>query len=87
MAELASRSPDASPHRADEPYRRALTGIYARLAATARVLGQHEALRHAVGEAGLRDRRRAARRSRHYFRIVVGARRCADQLPAAVCNA
>ena len=51
MAELASRSPDASPHRADEPYRRALTGIYARLAATARALGQHEALRHAVGEA------------------------------------
>jgi phosphoenolpyruvate carboxylase len=51
MAELAARSPDASPHRTDEPYRRALTGIYARLAATARALGQHEALRHAVGEA------------------------------------
>ena len=51
MAELASRSPDTSPHRADEPYRRALTGIYARLAATARALGQHEALRHAVGDA------------------------------------
>lgn len=51
MAELAKRSPDTSPHRADEPYRRALTGIYARLAATARSLGQHEALRHAVGEA------------------------------------
>ncbi|MDO8378529.1 phosphoenolpyruvate carboxylase [Phenylobacterium sp.] len=30
---LADRSPDTSPHRADEPYRRALTGIYARLAA------------------------------------------------------
>lgn len=51
MAELASRSPDTSPHRADEPYRRALTGIYARLAATARALGQHEALRHAIGDA------------------------------------
>jgi phosphoenolpyruvate carboxylase len=32
---LAGRSPDASPHRKDEPYRRALIGIYARLAATA----------------------------------------------------
>ncbi|HEY8572387.1 phosphoenolpyruvate carboxylase [Phenylobacterium sp.] len=30
---LADGSPDPSPHRADEPYRRALTGIYARLAA------------------------------------------------------
>jgi phosphoenolpyruvate carboxylase len=31
---LADRSKDASPQRADEPYRRALTGIFARLAAT-----------------------------------------------------
>ncbi len=31
---LADQSHDASPQRADEPYRRALTGIYARLAAT-----------------------------------------------------
>ena len=31
---LAEASGDDSPHRADEPYRRALTGIYARLAAT-----------------------------------------------------
>ncbi|HEY4547361.1 MAG TPA: phosphoenolpyruvate carboxylase [Pedomonas sp.] len=31
---LAQSSADASPHRADEPYRRALSGIYARLAAT-----------------------------------------------------
>jgi len=30
---LAEVSPDRSPHRADEPYRRALSGIYARLAA------------------------------------------------------
>jgi phosphoenolpyruvate carboxylase len=30
---LAEAAGDASPHRADEPYRRALTGIYARLAA------------------------------------------------------
>jgi len=31
---LADTSPDASPHRTEEPYRRALAGIYARLAAT-----------------------------------------------------
>ena len=48
---LAASSPDNSPHRVDEPFRRALTGIYARLAATARALDHHEALRHAVGDA------------------------------------
>ena len=36
---LAEASPDNSNHRADEPYRRALIGVYARLAATARALG------------------------------------------------
>ncbi|MCG2840342.1 phosphoenolpyruvate carboxylase [Sandaracinobacter sp. RS1-74] len=35
---LAERSGDDSPARADEPYRRALTGVYARLAATAEQL-------------------------------------------------
>jgi phosphoenolpyruvate carboxylase len=35
---LALASPDESPHRVDEPYRRALVGVYARLAATARGL-------------------------------------------------
>ena len=34
---LAEASPDQSPHRVDEPYRRALIGIYTRLAASARV--------------------------------------------------
>jgi phosphoenolpyruvate carboxylase len=48
---LAERSPDPSARRAEEPYRRAITGIYARLAATAWTLDQFEALRHAVGEA------------------------------------
>ena len=48
---LADRSPDKSPHRRDEPYRRALTGLYARIAATARDLDMHEPLRQAVGEA------------------------------------
>ena len=48
MQALAERSPDHNPHRADEPYRRALTGVYARLAATLRQLSGEEALRHAV---------------------------------------
>ena len=34
LAGLADTSGDSAPHRADEPYRRALTGVYARLAAT-----------------------------------------------------
>ncbi len=48
MRELAERSPDTSAHREDEPYRRALIGMYARLAATLRELTGTEALRHAV---------------------------------------
>ena len=51
LRELALRSPDRNPHRDDEPYRRAIAGIYARLAATARELDHMEALRHAVAEA------------------------------------
>ena len=39
------------PHRSDEPYRRAISGIYARLSATCRVLLGKAALRHPVGEA------------------------------------
>ncbi|AOK30335.1 MULTISPECIES: phosphoenolpyruvate carboxylase [Burkholderia] len=34
---LAAASPDQSPHRVDEPYRRALIGVYTRVAASARV--------------------------------------------------
>jgi len=48
MLALAERSPDRNPHREDEPYRRALTGIYSRLAATLHALTGTEALRHAV---------------------------------------
>jgi phosphoenolpyruvate carboxylase len=51
VQELAKLSPDASPHREGEPYRRAITGIYARLAATAQTLGHGDVARHAVGEA------------------------------------
>ena len=48
MQALAERSPDTNAHRQDEPYRRALTGMYARLAATLTHLTGGEAARHAV---------------------------------------
>ena len=48
MKALAERSPDTNEHRLDEPYRRALTGIYARLAATLKELTGGQAARHAV---------------------------------------
>jgi len=48
---LADASPDASPHRSDEPYRRALICVYARLASTARALGATNILRKEVGHA------------------------------------
>jgi phosphoenolpyruvate carboxylase len=48
MRALADASPDHNPHRQDEPYRRALIGMYSRLAATLHELTGTEALRHAV---------------------------------------
>ncbi|RIX39888.1 MAG: phosphoenolpyruvate carboxylase, partial [Rhodocyclales bacterium GT-UBC] len=48
---LAEQSTDHSPQRADEPYRRALSGIYSRLAATSRRLDQVEPVRHEIGQA------------------------------------
>ncbi len=51
LEQLAARSPDVSEHRRDEPYRRALTGIYARLSATSRLLDHHVPDRRAIGEA------------------------------------
>jgi phosphoenolpyruvate carboxylase len=48
---LAGHSPDRSLFRQDEPYRRALTGIFARLAATATGLGHKREHRAAVGTA------------------------------------
>lgn len=48
MLTLADASPDQNAHREDEPYRRALIGVYARLAATLHELTGTEALRHAV---------------------------------------
>jgi phosphoenolpyruvate carboxylase len=46
---MSDASPDHSPHRTDEPYRRALITVYARLAATARKLGVQNILRQEVG--------------------------------------
>ncbi|KAA0572806.1 phosphoenolpyruvate carboxylase [Azospirillum sp. B21] len=51
LRQLAERSPDPSPHRKMEPYRRAISGLYARVAATLRTLDGLEAPRHAVGDA------------------------------------
>jgi phosphoenolpyruvate carboxylase len=48
MQALADRSPDTSEHRRDEPYRRALAGMYARLAATLKAFTGGEAARHAI---------------------------------------
>ena len=52
---LAEASPDHSEHRADEPYRRALIGIYARLAATTEGLTGHVAQRHPVADVAPYD--------------------------------
>jgi phosphoenolpyruvate carboxylase len=51
LEELAARSPDVSEHRRDEPYRRALIGIYARLSATSHALGHRVPDRPAVAHA------------------------------------
>jgi phosphoenolpyruvate carboxylase len=48
---LADASPDSSAHRTDEQYRRALIGIYARLAATARAHGATMIARREIGSA------------------------------------
>lgn len=48
MQELAAASPDVNEHRQDEPYRRALTGMYARLAASLKLLTGADAARHAL---------------------------------------
>lgn len=48
---LAERSGDHNSHRSDEPYRRALIGVYARLASTLEALTGTQALRHAIEPA------------------------------------
>ena len=51
LADMAARSPETSPYREHEPYRRALAGIYARLAATSQQLDDHPALFAPAGAA------------------------------------
>lgn len=48
---LAEESPDKSPHRESEPYRLAISGLYARLAATSVKFGSSAPSRHPIGEA------------------------------------
>lgn len=51
LERLAEASPDRAVGRSDELYRRALIGIYARLAATAKAFGHVVLERHPVGDA------------------------------------
>ncbi len=51
LEDLAEASPDRAKRRADEPYRRVLVGIYARLAATSERLGGQQPLRHPTSRA------------------------------------
>ncbi len=83
MQALAAASPDTNPHRQDEPYRRALIGMYSRLAATLQALTGTEALRHAVApqnpypgpEALLADLRTIERSlCSHHAQALVGPR-------------
>jgi phosphoenolpyruvate carboxylase len=51
LQRLADSAPDTSEHRRDEPYRRALTGIYSRLAQTSDLLDHYLPERKALGRA------------------------------------
>ena len=51
LSALAERAGDPSPIRSDEPYRRAIAGMYARLAKTARDLDHIVAQRHPLADA------------------------------------
>jgi phosphoenolpyruvate carboxylase len=51
LQDFIGRSPDDSPRRAAEPYRRAIVGIYARLVAAARGFGHEVLPRHVVPSA------------------------------------
>ncbi|HMJ11186.1 MAG TPA: phosphoenolpyruvate carboxylase, partial [Polyangiaceae bacterium] len=51
LTALAERSPDQSQQRLDEPYRRALIGVYARLACTTERLNGSRAPRQPAGKA------------------------------------
>jgi phosphoenolpyruvate carboxylase len=48
---LSENSPDTSPHRQEEPYRRALVGLYARVSATLQFMDNEEAAIRPLGDA------------------------------------
>ncbi|MEL7429320.1 MAG: phosphoenolpyruvate carboxylase, partial [Pseudomonadota bacterium] len=50
LTELARRSGDNSPHRATEPYRQAISGMYARLAATLKKIDKTKSSRRPVAK-------------------------------------
>ena len=62
---LAERSPDTSPHRKGEPYRLAVSGIYARLTATAARLDVEITASGGRRSRSLRQCRGVQGRSRH----------------------
>lgn len=64
---LACAAQDKNEHRADEPYRQALIGLYARLAATLFALTGTEALRHAVAPSAPYG---SAREFLHDLRVI-----------------
>ncbi|MCD0423392.1 phosphoenolpyruvate carboxylase [Rubrivivax sp. JA1024] len=90
MQALAERSPDRNVHREDEPYRRALVGLYARLASSLHELTGTEALRHAVApqqayagpEEFLADLRVVERSLRHHHAQALIAPRLAPLMRA-----
>jgi phosphoenolpyruvate carboxylase len=90
LAALAEQSPDRSLHRQDEPYRRALTGIYARLDATAEASGSAPASQPPWAAPALRRARASSRRPRRDRREPARGgeraprRRAAAQLRKAV---
>ncbi|MBO6824750.1 MAG: phosphoenolpyruvate carboxylase [Sneathiella sp.] len=51
LQELSNNSPDTSPHRLEEPYRRAIVGIYARMSATLQFLDGENALIQPLADA------------------------------------
>ncbi len=65
---LSDVSPDKQPQRVDEPYRRALIGVYARLAATARALEVTTSARVPVAEVAPYDNVAAFARDLHVVR-------------------
>ncbi len=95
MQALADRSPDHNAHREDEPYRRALVGVYARLAATLRDAHRHRGAAPRGRAAGaVRDRPTSSSptcasierslRSHHAGALVGAAARAADARGAGV---